>query len=472
MKTLLVTGYTDLQTRVSAVCNISFLISSSNEKVCLTSTSGNAFDLDMFVWDEDDTKVRVSRAAPGIMDLVVDYQESILTSSWAASPEPAPDQYVSYGGVHLRRPTSILQIPALVVDGEPHLRVLRGGPRKFSYEQPKTATDSKFDWTDFWKNWAGAAFFAHLKQDLAKDTDWLIIDCDANVDRELVMLLSAEVDVVLLLTELGDGAKSEAYHLGRDLRENCPAVLPVPAPVRAMDEIEILEKHRDHFQERFSPIAPERFAPYWFVQAEVPYVSYYMYRHLLVTRQHISKVSVPLYSAYQYLVEKIREATDSVSRDENLNAQTVAALLLDARQRVQWDVFISYSSSDEEIAIRLRELLRKSNIRTFLAGIDLTQEIGTQKWFDALNLVLERSKVMILLASARALESKWVNHEIAEFVKRPRLLVPIPLGEHELPAMLTDYQIVSWDGDLEASATIRRLLELVLGGLRATASSS
>jgi TIR domain-containing protein len=181
---------------------------------------------------------------------------------------------------------------------------------------------------------------------------------------------------------------------------------------------------------------------------------------------------VPLYSAYQYLVEKIREATDSVSRDENLNAQTVAALLLDARQRVQWDVFISYSSSDEEIAIRLRELLRKSNIRTFLAGIDLTQEIGSQKWFDALNLVLERSKVMILLASARALESNWVNHEIAEFVKRPRLLVPIPLGEHKLPAMLTDYQIVSWDGDLEASATIRRLLELVLGGLRATASST
>jgi hypothetical protein len=171
-------------------------------------------------------------------------------------------------------------------------------------------------------------------------------------------------------------------------------------------------------------------------------------------------------------VEKRREATDSVSRDENLNAQTVAALLLDARQRVQWDVFISYSSLDEEIAIRLRELLRKSNIRTFLSRIDLTQEIGTQKWFDALNLVLERSKVMILLASARALESKWVNHEIAEFAKRPRLLVPIHLGEHELPAMLTDYQIVSWDGDMEASATIRQLLELVLGGLRATSGDS
>lgn len=298
-----------MKTRVAAVANIAFLMARAGERVCLTSITQNAFDLDLLLWDEDDAKVGTSRAILGILDLIAEYQDTLLTSAWAdADPATNDLEACDYGTMRLRRPSSVLQTLEPATEGNQPLDVLRGGPRRFSEEEPKEADDPRVDWPDFWANCAGAAFFEHIKGDLAKEHDWLLIDCDAVNDRELVLLLSASADVVLLLSDYGEGAKSEAYHLARDVRsvsEARPAILAFPASVR-YDEMEILEKQRDHFDRYFAPFAPEGLERYWFVQAELPYVSYYMSRSLLLCRQHISRLHLPLYLAYQYVADTTR----------------------------------------------------------------------------------------------------------------------------------------------------------------------
>jgi hypothetical protein len=480
MKTLVVTGYTDVKTRIAALANIAFLMARAGEHVCLMSTARNAFDLDLLLWDEDNAKVRTSRAIPGILDLIAEYQDTLLTSAWADADPPVSDlQACNYGTMRLRRPSSVLQTLEPAAEGDQPVHFLRGGPRRFSEEEPKEADDPRVDWPDFWANCAGAAFFEHIEGDLAKEHDWLLIDCDTVADRELVLLLSASAEVVLLLSDYSEGAKSEAYHLARDLRSSSemrPAILAFPASVRLYDEMEILEKQRDHFDKYFAPFAPEGLERYWFVQAELPYVSYYMSRSLLLCRQHISRLHLPLYFAYQYVADTTRSvAVNALARAPGAS---LAERFADASRRARWDVFISYSTRNQEIAVQLREWLRKSELRAFLSQSDLTFEIGTRKWLDAINSVLERSGVLVLLATEEACQSEWVQHELKEFSKYDRLILPLRLGEHSLPKMLAEYQVLQWDGSTTSPIAMQEILRLILGGLArvrgrgATASAS
>jgi hypothetical protein len=231
------------------------------------------------------------------------------------------------------------------------------------------------------------------------------------------------------------------------------------------DEVEILEKQRQHFDRFFAPFAPAELERYWFLQAELPYSTYYMSRSELVTRQHVSKLHVPLYGAYHFLVETMRSVADRLDAAAPEPAAGLAERFADASRRARWDVFISYSTRDQASAVRLREWLRKSDLRAFLSQSDLTFEIGTKRWLDALDSVLERSGVLVVLATEEACTSQWVQHELDEFARYERLVLPLKLGEHALPDRLVQYQVVPWDGSTAAASTMQEILRLILGGL-------
>jgi hypothetical protein len=227
MKTVVVTGYTDAKTRTTVLANIAFLIARAGDRVCITSMVRNAFDLDLLLWDDDEDRVRTSRGISGILDLIAEYQDTLLTSAWKDTDLLESElQTCGYGTMHLRRPTSVLQTVDAVAETDKPLHLLRGGPRRFSTEEPKETDDPHIDWHDFWVNCAGAAFFEHIRLDLAQEHDWLLIDCDAVDQRELALLLSANADIVLLLSDYSEGAKSDAYHLARELRSLGVGALP------------------------------------------------------------------------------------------------------------------------------------------------------------------------------------------------------------------------------------------------------
>jgi hypothetical protein len=178
---------------------------------------------------------------------------------------------------------------------------LRGGPRRFSESQPTNGQEEILDWNDFWSNWAGAAFFEHVVDDLSRTANLLIVDCDVATNRDAALLLSERADVMVLLTDYSAAATAEAYHFASELsskfpKREKPAILTIPCSVHINEEIEILEKSRNHFEEYLSSkYSPERLRPFWFVEAEIPYVPYYTYRSIVLVEQDISRLHVPLY---------------------------------------------------------------------------------------------------------------------------------------------------------------------------------
>jgi|HubBroStandDraft_2_1064218.scaffolds.fasta_scaffold63962_2 hypothetical protein len=466
MKTVVVTGYTDGKTRTMALANAAVLMAQAGGRVCLTSLARNALDLDLLLWGEDTKKVQTSRGLPGISDLITEYQDTLLTSAWTdVNTLEGDPQTCQYGTLRLRRPSSILQTVEPATEGRKPVHLLRGGRRRLSLDEPKEVDDPRIDWRDFWANSAGAAFFEHIKCDLAAEHDWFFIECDVVEHRELVLLLAAEADIVLLLSDYGDGAQSDAYHLARELRPDTaerPTIMALPAAVRN-EEVEMLRRQREHFDEHFRPFAPGDLPRYWFAQAEVPYVPYYMHRHVLIVRQDRSGLYEPLYIAYKYIIDTLQSIAGNLPA--SVSSASLAEKFADASRRARWDVFISYSSKNQETAVRLREWLRKCELRAFLSSSDLSFEIGTSKWLEAVDSVLERSGVLVLLATEEASSSEWVEHELAEFSKYKRLILPLKFGEHPLPQALTAYQILEWDGSTAEPKVMQKILRVILGGL-------
>jgi TIR domain len=461
MNVVLFCGCTDEKARVSAVVNTALLAARPDRKVVITTVSRNSFGLDWLVWQEDEPMVLDYRSRIGLI---------VLSAAGAEQDGDTgnADEHLDYGTLRVKKPSKCL-IPRPLKSEDATLLLLRGGPRRFS--ESSYGQEEILDWNDLWSNWAGAAFFEHVVDDLSRTANLLIVDCDLATNRDTALLLSERADVMVLLTDYSEGATAEAYHFASELSSKFPerekpAILAIPCPVHINEEIEILEKSRNHFEEYLSSkYSPERLEPFWFVEAGIPYVPYYTYRSIVLVEQDISRLHVPLYRAYAYVANKIVECAEAATATEEDTQKGLSERFLDARKRVRWDVFISHSSTDVSAASALREILRASQLRAFLSGDDLTFEIGTKKWLEAINQVLERSTVLVILVSEAALESKWVRHEFDEFAKHRRLVVPVALGSANIPDFMAEYQAPRWDGRVESQDELRRIISLVFGGL-------
>lgn len=472
MYVVLFSGYTDTKTRVSALVNTALAVASPEKKVVIASLSENSFDLDLLVFEEDEEAVREFRSQVGVADLIAEYRQVLMTAAVPAAPvEVDSEDSVSYGTIHLRKPSKYV-VPKSYKNENPRLLLLRGGPRKFSEAEPLTGNEPPNDLVDLWSNWAGAAFFDHLVLDLSASAAFLFIDCDLVTQRESALLIAAQADLVVSLCDYTEGTLSDAFHFAQALRSRLgsdtgPCLVTVPSAVHINEEIEILEKLRNHFEKYVSSrFGPSWLAPYWFVQAELPYVPYYIHRNLILLKQDVARIHVPLYQAYDFLASKISECANRADSIKRKSVQDPRDRFLDARRRVHWDVFISHSSHDVAMATILRKSLRDHQLRSFLSSNDLMFEVGSAKWLEAINNVLARSTVLIIVVTAEASESKWVRHEFEEFIRNARLVIPVALSGATLPPYLTEYQMVAWDGQADSEEQLRNIVTLVFGAMR------
>jgi tetratricopeptide (TPR) repeat protein len=135
-----------------------------------------------------------------------------------------------------------------------------------------------------------------------------------------------------------------------------------------------------------------------------------------------------------------------------------------------WDVFVSYASSDVEVARELRARLIRSGWSTFLSEDDLNARVGSAQWSERIDQVLDSAKVLVLLVTPQALESRWVTYEWRSvhdsiLSGRSGMLIPICLhgpGPQELPRALRRNQCVDlrtatqWDAGYEEVAALIR----------------
>lgn len=144
-----------------------------------------------------------------------------------------------------------------------------------------------------------------------------------------------------------------------------------------------------------------------------------------------------------------------------------------------YDVFISYSFEDTRDALWLRDVLGRAGWTSFLAIADLGLDRDDASWSERIVDIIDRSRLMLVLASAVSVESKWVDHEWQTF-HRKRLrgdaiaiaIVTCCIGHvspHQIKGSLQTYEIVDLREGNRRAETVKKLLDIIGGFLEGPA---
>ena len=133
----------------------------------------------------------------------------------------------------------------------------------------------------------------------------------------------------------------------------------------------------------------------------------------------------------------------------------------------EYDVFISFSSADEEIVKPIWQELCSSGLRVFWSDSTLKKEVGNS-WFEIIEKSIERSRHMLLICSDNSMNSKWVQREYRAFFDycyspNSRRLIPVLARDfkpNNLPLFLRQLQI----GKINDAQFIEEIIP-ILGGI-------
>jgi hypothetical protein len=135
-------------------------------------------------------------------------------------------------------------------------------------------------------------------------------------------------------------------------------------------------------------------------------------------------------------------------------------------------VFVSHAASDASIALFLKEEFqtRISGLAVFCSSDPTDLPPGT-KWSPEIQRTLERSSVLVLVASERSLKRPWVWFECGTFWFGGRRIIPLCVGgvrKDTLRAPLSELQAVNGDDPVD----LRTLLETLSNAVHLPLSES
>jgi len=109
------------------------------------------------------------------------------------------------------------------------------------------------------------------------------------------------------------------------------------------------------------------------------------------------------------------------------------------------DVFISYSSKDEDLAKFVKKHLTNEGLSVFLASTSLKPG---DHWSKKIMENLRLSNWVILLASRAACQSQFVQQELGGAIYGNKKIIPVvwDMSLSELPGWTRDYQAINLEG--------------------------
>lgn len=110
------------------------------------------------------------------------------------------------------------------------------------------------------------------------------------------------------------------------------------------------------------------------------------------------------------------------------------------------DVFISYSSEDEQLARWLYQSCKNLKIDTFLASISLKPGV---RWKQKILDNLEDSEWFFFLATKNSIKSDAVMHEIGAALSHKKEIISIlnEINYKDLPEWIKEYQAIDIKND-------------------------
>lgn len=96
---------------------------------------------------------------------------------------------------------------------------------------------------------------------------------------------------------------------------------------------------------------------------------------------------------------------------------------------MEYDVFISYSSMDKQVADKVCQALEYQNIKCWMAPRDI--EVG-QKYSEAIESAICNSKIFLIIFSKNSQSSPWVESELNIAFTEYKIIVPLRIDNAKL----------------------------------------
>jgi len=300
--------------RSMALVNVGEILADVGYDVIVCDFDLEAPGLERYVTDNMAASASL-QANRGVIDLLEEYKQTLATPGPLAKDKPEPG-FTTVKGLSLRRPSSCA-VPVLSPNtgrlGQ--LRILGAGRRDEDHATRYSEAVQQFNWSDFYKRWAGAAYIEFFRGDLSGPETIVLIDSRTGVTEhggictyhlaDLVVLLSAPNDINIEGTKWMTSVLTDA-DLG-DLRNGRPLqVMPVAARVEITSQAEELARFRERFKAEFAAAVPPAAgdARTFIQDSEIPYIPYFAFSEKVVARQ-TGTAHRELYRAYETVAQAI-----------------------------------------------------------------------------------------------------------------------------------------------------------------------
>jgi hypothetical protein len=305
--------------RSMALMNVGEILADVGYDVIVCDFDLEAPGLERYATD-DLAVVQKLRATRGVIDLLEEYRETLAGSgpvqSGKAAPMSAPEGFRDINGLLMRRPSSCaVPISSPNTGRLGRIRFLSAGRRDGDSAIRYSERIQQFDWSDFYRRWAGAAYIDFFREDLTEGQTIVLVDSRTGVTEhagvcthhlaDLVVLLSAPNDINIEGTRWMANTIATADLTG--LRRGRPLqAMPVASRVETASQVEELAAFRERFEREFAAFVPAAAggARAFIQKTEIPYIPYFAFTEKVVARQNVSPQR-ELYGAYEALAQAV-----------------------------------------------------------------------------------------------------------------------------------------------------------------------
>jgi hypothetical protein len=309
---------------------------------------------------------------PGLVDLLVEYKQTLSRPSGDEGVR-GRDAYgfAQVGDLWLRRPSSYARTanPDRRVPGS--LRLITAGRRFGEHQRQYGDAVRRFDWQQFYEQWAGDAYMDFFRSDLVGEkgsegaADLLLIDSRTGVTEQGGVCTHHLADLVLVLAAANDLNMEGAKWMVRTLSDpqlvkvrggRSLGVLPIASRIEQTAQTKELVEFRRQFLREFGPTLaahttnPEALA----IATEIPYMPYYSYHERVVAREEEGDREQNLYAKYRAIADAIVEygVRTHLLRERTAEGITAKAADRGRRSDASWDLPHFLEQIKEALAAR------------------------------------------------------------------------------------------------------------------------
>lgn len=463
-----------------AMANVADILSRKGLRVLMIDFDLEAPGLEQFFQIDQ----RAIRCHEGLLDLLLSYKSAMSKGSDESESQFKNIKAKFIVPVYNNLPSSGC------------LDLLPAGKRESDDDLRSSAVDEqlteyalnlrKFDWQDFYFNWAGEAFFEWLRKLLFPELyDVVLVDSRTGVTEMGGICAYQLADTIVMLCAPNhqnmDGTRNMAKNFFsprvRGLRGGRPLqVIVVPARIEQRDEA-MLELFRKRFEEDFHEytgytLRSDRIK-FWDLM--IPYEARYAFEEQVVSRplrinprHHVGTAFQKLANALSQLAEPGTRLAALNSEGQNGDAQQVQIEpQYDIRRRFAgYDTCFCYSAEDKKaVSLLARQLQDKAGLHVFFDQWDLMPgESWTAKMEEA---VRQSRSCTLVLGHSQAVQNKRFLTTLQALIQEtgfpviPILLPDTQIDFKQLPDYIGGLTWVDFHDGLDDLNALQRLIDAI-----------